>query len=104
MTHRFRYWRTYPATPTPLERRRGNRVVSTALAVGLILCVAAIVVLFCFVLSLKAARDREVDDRTRAIDQAMCSVLDNFHGHSAELEHARTQLRCVSAPTPGDAP
>lgn len=98
MPHHFRYWRSYPATPTPLERRRGNRVVSVALAVGLILCVAAIVVLFCFVLSLKAARDREVDERTRAINDAMCSVLNEFHATGPDMMRVRADLHCQTLP------
>lgn len=98
MTHRFRFYRSYPATPTPLERRRGNRIVTIALAVGLILCVTAICVLFAFVLSLKDARDREVNERTRAIDEALCSVLDDFHRQSPDLTRVRADLHCPPPP------
>lgn len=99
--HGYRFWRTYPATPTPLERRRGNRVVATALAVGLLLCVVAIVVLFMFVLDLKHSRDVRQAEEQQRIDTAMCSVMAVFHGTSPDLEHARALLHC---PPPGEQP
>lgn len=94
---RRRYWRTYPATPTPLERRRNARTTSRILAAGLFLCFAAIAILFVFVLNLKAARDQEVNDRSKAIDDAMCSVLNQFHGTGDDFEHARALLHCPEA-------
>jgi hypothetical protein len=73
-------------------------VVAICLSVGLLGCVAAIAVLFVLVLNLHDQRDREVIDRTRAIDQAMCSVLAEFHGTSPDLVRARADLHC-STPT-----
>jgi hypothetical protein len=92
--HRFRYWRTYPATPTPLERRHGSRVVAVCMFTGLALCVVAIVILFVFVLQLRTARTRSIEDQQQQMDAAMCSVLREFRSSAPDLQRARADLHC----------
>jgi hypothetical protein len=94
MTHRYRFWRVYPATPTPLERRHGSRIVATCMFVGLALCVVAIAILFVFVLQLRNARDRSIEDQQQQMDAAMCSVLREFHSTAGDLQRARADLHC----------
>lgn len=96
MPHRYRHWASYPPpSETEVEKaRRSSRVVAVCLTVGLLLCVAAFVALFALVFDLKASRDREVRDRTTAIDSALCQVLDNFHRTSPELQRVRVELHC----------
>jgi beta-lactamase regulating signal transducer with metallopeptidase domain len=92
--HHFRFYKTYPATPTPMERRHSSRVLATCVLVGLALCVVAIVILFVFVLQLRNARTRSIEEQQQSMDQAMCSVLREFHSHNLDLQQARIDLHC----------
>lgn len=94
MVHKFRFYHTYPATPTPMERRRGTRLFATCMLVGLGLCAAAVIILFTFVLQLRAARIHSIQEQQQQMDQAMCSVLNEFHRTSPELLNARRDLHC----------
>lgn len=99
MPERKRAYQSYPATPDPpvMEHRRNSRVFGVCVVVALVLQVAAVVILFVLVLNLKAHRDAEVADRAKAINDAMCSVLNEFHAaNSPDFQHARALLHCTT--------
>lgn len=93
MTHNYRHWRSYP--PEVGERRRPMRLITVCLAVGLLGCVAAIVILFMFVDDLRVARNHEAAERQAAIAATFCQVLAQLPANSPELDRIRGQLHCT---------
>jgi hypothetical protein len=95
MTHRFRYYKCYPAGEDGTARRRPMRLVTICLAVGLLMCTAAIVILFVFVNDLRVTRNHEAAARQAAINRTFCLVLAQLPANSPELDRIRGQLHCA---------
>lgn len=84
-----------PRTAVVYRTSKHVRIALAGLVFAVIVLAIGLGLILALVLSLKAQRDHAAAERQAAINQSLCSVIDQFPpGLNSTLDQVRAQLHC----------